>query len=81
MMANRSTNGAERFLLGPPDDGEPAHALRVEPGALLTGGEVDVGARPQPRPVVLRAVEAGGALPVLPGQLGRVADAHPSLLR
>ncbi|NQV26325.1 MAG: hypothetical protein HQ518_18375 [Rhodopirellula sp.] len=32
MMANRSTNGAERFLLGPPDDGEPVCSILVPAG-------------------------------------------------
>ena len=45
--------------LGPADHREEAHALRVQPGALLAGGEVDVGLGPAPRPVVLGAVEAG----------------------
>ena len=67
--------------LGPADDREAAHALRVQPGPLLPGGELDVGRGPLPRPVVLAvAVEAGGAQPVLPGQVERVVDAHPPLL-
>ena len=41
--------------LGPADHGEQAHALRVQPGALLAGGEVDVRLGPFARPVVLRS--------------------------
>ena len=66
--------------LGPADHREPPHALLVEPGPLLPGGEVDVGPRPQPGPVVLGAVEAGGARPVLPGEVDRVLDPQPALL-
>ena len=51
----------------------------MEPGALLAGREVDVGTRPQTRPVVLGTVEAGRPEPVLPGELDRVLDAHPAL--
>ena len=40
--------------LGPADVGQEAHALRVQPRALLAGGEVDVGLGPAPRPLVLR---------------------------
>jgi hypothetical protein len=72
--------------LGPADDREPLHPEAGEPGALLTGGEVDVRLGPLVGPVVLAlrvgdaAVEAGRALPVLPGQLLGVLDAHESLL-
>ena len=68
--------------LGPADDREPAHAALVQPGALLAGGEVDVRLGPAPRPdvLVVEAVEAGGAQPVLPGELDGVLDPHPALL-
>ena len=66
--------------LGPAHVGQEAHALRVQPRALLARGEVDVGLGPAARPVVVGPVEAGGAEPVLPGQLARVADARPPLL-
>ena len=71
--------GVTVTALRPADHREPAHALLVQPGALLTGREVDVGPRPQARPVVLRAVEAGRPEPVLPGELDGVLDAHPPL--
>ena len=67
--------GAVAAALGPADDREQAHALRMQPGALLAGGEVDVRLRPLARPVVLRAVEARGAHPVLQREIVGVADA------
>ena len=67
--------------LGPADDGEAAVPHLAQPGALLATREVDVRLRPAARPVVLIAVEAGAAEPVLPGELVRVANAHPPLLR
>ena len=73
-------DGAVAAALGPADHGEEAHALLVQPGALLAGGEVDVGLGPAARPVVLGAVEAGRAQPVLQRELVRVLDAHPALL-
>ena len=60
--------GVVAAALGPADDGEEAHALPVQPGALLPRREVDVRLRPLARPVVLGPVEAGRAQPVLPGQ-------------
>ncbi len=66
--------------LGPADDREPAHAHGVQPRPLFAGGEIDIGLGPLARPVVLVAVEAGGAEPVLQGKLARVADAKPALL-
>ena len=72
--------GGVPAALGPADHREQPQALLAQPRALLAGGEVDVGLRPAPRPVVLLAVEPGRALPVLPGQLGGVLDAHPALL-
>ena len=76
--------------LGPADEGQRLEAEVVEVGALLPVGEVDVRPRPLLRPEVLaaagavgavaEAVELGRALPVLPGQLGGVLDAHPTLL-
>src|SRR4051794_13952787 len=55
--------------LGPAGVRHPADALLVEPGALLTRGEVDVGLGPAAWPEVLLAIERRGAQPVLPGQL------------
>src|SRR5215208_6256002 len=66
--------------LGPARVGQPAHALRVQPRALLARAEADVGLRPAPRPLVLRAVEAGRAEPVLERQLVGVLHAHAPLL-
>src|SRR5690606_17692551 len=48
--------------------------------AFLAGGEVDVGVRPLPGPVVFGAVEAGGAQPVLQREFVTVPDTHPPLL-
>ena len=73
--------GPVAAALGPADDREEADALLVEPGPLLPGRELQVGLGPLPRPVVLGAVEAGGAEPVLPGQLERVVHPQPALLR
>ena len=72
--------GVVAAALGPADDGEEAHALRVQPGPLLPGREVDVRLGPLARPVVLVAVEAGGAEPVLEGQVVAVLDPQPALL-
>ena len=67
--------------LGPAHVGQEAHALLVQPRALLARGEVDVGLGPAARPVVLGPVEAGRAEPVLPGQFARVADAASAAAR
>ena len=73
------TDGAVAAALGPADDGEPAHAHLVQPGALLAGGEVEVGLGPAAAPLVLFAVEAGRAEPVLGGEVAGVLDAHAAL--
>src|SRR5215218_8772084 len=49
--------------------GQPAHALGVQPRALLAGAERDVGLRPAARPRVLGTVEAGRPEPVLQREL------------
>jgi hypothetical protein len=72
--------GGVAAALGPADDREEADALLAQPRPLLPRGELQVGLGPPARPVVLRAVEAGGAEPVLPGQLERVAHPEPALL-
>ena len=72
--------GQVAAALGPADVRHEAHALGVQPRALLAGGEVDVGLGPAARPLVLGTVEPGRAEPVLPGQLARVVDPHPALL-
>ena len=73
-------SGEAAAALRPPDDGEEAHALRMQPRALLASGPVHVGLGPGARPAVLVAVEAGRALPVLPREVARVPDAHAALL-
>src|SRR3954468_19910451 len=75
------TRGRVSASLGPADDGEDAVPHLVQPGALLPAGEVDVRLGPLARPVVLFAVEACGAQPVLPSELVAVLDAQPALLR
>ena len=55
--------GGVPAALGPADDREQPQALLVQPRPLLARREVDVRLRPAPRPVVLRAVEPGRALP------------------
>src|SRR5829696_5669944 len=55
--------------LGPAHDGKGLQPPLAQPTALLAGREVDVRVRPMPRPVVLGAVEARGAEPVLQRQL------------
>jgi len=67
--------------LGPADVRQEADAPRVQPRSLLSAGPVDVGLRPAARPLVLGPVEPGRAQPVLPGELARVPDPHPALLR
>ena len=68
--------GAVAAALGPADDREEPQPLRVQPGALLAGGELDVGLGPAARP---RRPRAGRTRrvpePVLPGELERVLDA------
>ncbi len=71
--------GVVAAAFGPADHREEADALGVQPGPLLAGREVDVGLGPATRPGVLLAVETGGALPVLEGELAAVLDPHPPL--
>ena len=73
--------GGVAAALGPADHREEPDALLLEPGPLLPRRELQVGLGPLPGPVVLGAVEAGGAEPVLPGELQRVVHAQPALLR
>src|SRR3712207_8398363 len=56
-------DAAVAAALGPLHEREPAHALGVQPRALLAGGEVDVGLGPAARPEVLVAVEGRRAHP------------------
>src|SRR3954471_6927509 len=67
--------------LGPADDGEGLQPALAQPAALLACGEVDVGVCPLPRPVVLGAIEARSAEPVLKRQLMAVMDAESPLFR
>jgi hypothetical protein len=74
--------GGERPApLRPADDREEADPLRAEPGALLARGPGEVGLSPAAGPEVLGAVEAGGAQPVLEGEVVGVADPEAALLR
>src|SRR5690606_29221232 len=66
--------------LGPADHGEEADLALLEVGALLPGGELDVGARPAATPQVRLAVELRRAEPVLPREVHRVVDPHAALL-
>ncbi len=68
--------------LGPADGGQQFDAVSPEPGPLLAGRELDVGAGPAHRPGVLvgEPVEPGAALPVVPGEAEGVLDAEAALL-
>ena len=69
---------------GPADHREEPDPPLAQPGPLLPGGPVDVGAGPSLPPAVLAAgpepVEPRRPRPVLPGQVAGVGDAHASLL-
>ena len=56
-----------------PTTGNQRTPEAVQPGALLPGGELDIGAGPLARPVVLGPVEARGSGPVLPCQFETVS--------
>src|SRR5688572_16049637 len=70
---------AEAAALRPADDGKPAHPERVQPGALLSSGELQVCLCPAPRPVIFLAVEPRGDHPVAQRQLVRVVNAETPL--
>ncbi|MNE39515.1 hypothetical protein D3C80_1334730 [compost metagenome] len=60
--------------------------MLLQPGPLLAGGELDIGARPLNRPFVLgqrpvQPVPARAAPPVPPGQIEAVAHAQLPLFR
>ncbi|MNQ31191.1 hypothetical protein D3C85_445580 [compost metagenome] len=60
--------------------------MLFQPGALFAGGELDIGARPLHRPLILgqrssQPVPARAAAPVPPGQVDAVAHAQLPLLR
>ncbi len=76
------TNRAVAATLSPANNRKEAKALLSQPGALLTGGEGDIGLCPLAAPYVLvvLAVEPSVAQPILQRQLIRVVDAHAPLL-
>ena len=65
--------------LGPADHRKDTVAHRAQPVALLAGRERDIGFRPSLRPMVLVAVETGGAHPVLQCEIVAILDAEPAL--
>ncbi|CAI7653774.1 unnamed protein product, partial [Penicillium discolor] len=75
------TEGAVAAPLGPADHREEADTAGAEPRALLAGRELQIGLGPAPGPLVLGAVESGGAEPVLGRELERVGDAETALFR
>jgi hypothetical protein len=77
------TARAQVTALRPADRGQPAEPERRQPRTLLAGGELDVGPGPTDGEgvLVVEPVELRAALPVAPGELGRVVHAQPPLLR
>src|SRR6201999_1297499 len=73
-------HGVIAAAFGPADDRENTVAHRPQPASLLAGGESEIGVRPKARPMILVAIEAGRAHPVLACQLEAVLDAEPALL-
>lgn len=73
--------GAQIAAFGPADGRHEGDAVPGEPGPLLPGRELDVGARPAHRPgvLVVGAVELCAALPVAPGEVEGVLDAEAPL--
>src|SRR4029453_3631431 len=65
--------------LGPADHRKDTVTHRAQPVALPAGRERDIGFRPALRPMVVVAVEAGGAHPVLQGEIVAILDAEPPL--
>ncbi|MGY2914697.1 hypothetical protein ACVWYP_000327 [Bradyrhizobium sp. USDA 3262] len=76
-MAHRVVTAA----LGPADHREDAMAHGAQPVAFLARRECDIGFSPFARPVILLAIETGGAHPVLQREVDRILDAEPTLLR
>ncbi len=72
----------EVAALGPADGRQQGDAMALQPGPLLAGGELDVGASPAHRPgvLVLQPVELRAAAPVVPGEGEGVLDAEAALL-
>ena len=73
-------HGVVAATLGPADHGKNPVAHGLQPATLLARGEGHIGFRPFARPVILLAVESGGAEPILQSEIVRVLDAEPSLL-
>ena len=78
--------GLSAAAFGPADHGGQADPMLFQPGALFAGGELDIGARPLHRPLILgqrssQPVPARAAAPVPPGQVDAVAHAQLPLLR
>ena len=74
------TVGQRAAALRPADDGEPAHALGVQPRAHLACGKIDIGLGAFSRPCIMRAIELRRTHPVLQGKFAAVLDAEPPLL-
>ena len=72
--------GAAVAAFGPAHHREAAVAQPAQPVPLLAGRELQVRLGPAAGPVVLGAVEGGGAEPVLPGEVQAVADPQAALL-
>src|SRR5689334_8929249 len=62
-------DGLIAAALGPADHRKEAYAEGMEPGALLTRREGDVGLGPPARPVVFGAVKSGSEHPILQGEV------------
>ena len=67
--------------LGPADHRENTVSHRAQPVALFAGRERNIGFRPALRPMVVIAVEARGAHPVLQREIVGILDAKPALFR
>ena len=61
----------------PSNEAQEADVEAVQPVAHFCRSVVDVGLRPFARPVIFLAVEAGGGLPIRPGEIEAVFDAQP----
>ncbi|MNS85199.1 hypothetical protein D3C72_1190570 [compost metagenome] len=80
------TKGLAPAALGPAHHGRQADAVLHQPGPLLAGGELDIGAGPLHCPFIfgqrpVQPVPARAAPPVSPGQIEAVAYAQLPLFR
>src|SRR5512143_3688754 len=66
--------------LGPAHNGEEVNALRLQPGALLTGGKGQVRFCPFARPKILWPIKRGGPHPIFEREIVGVANAYAPLL-